>query len=122
MVIRSIRLGERSVELRASDRAERALRDRAGPLDIEMELYFSCFLRKRVLFRDAGRDDVAARATLAGRVTVSFRPVMTQACRVAEAGEVPETEALALARVAPFTPKWLALDYDKGRWSGSFGF
>jgi hypothetical protein len=87
-----------------------------------MELYFSCFIRKRVYFRDVGREDVAMRALLAGRVSVSFRPVMTQACRVAEAGDAPDLEALPLVRATPFTPKWLALDYAKGRWSGSFGF
>jgi hypothetical protein len=122
MVTQTLRLGGQSLELRATRRAARALIERAVPLDVEMELYFSCFLRKRVHFRDVGRDDVAVRAPLAGRVSVSFRPVMTRACRVADAGDAPDLEAVALARTTPFTPKWLALDYAKGRWNGTFGY
>jgi len=36
------------------------------------------------------------------------------ACRV--------LEMLPLVRTAAFTPRWLALDYAGGRWSGEFGY
>lgn len=117
-----IALGDRALELRLSPRATAALAAPGAPLAIEMELYFSCLLRKRVYFRTEARADVAAQARLNERVTVSFRPVMTKACSVREAEGAPELETFPLKRVAAFTPHWLALDYRAGRWTGDFGF
>ncbi len=117
-----ITLGNRALELRLSPRASAALAAPGAPLAIEMELYFSCLLRKRVYFRAEARADVAAQARLNERVTVSFRPVMTKACAVNATAGAPELEAFPLQRVAAFTPHWLALDYHAGRWTGDFGF
>lgn len=118
----NVRLGERDVQLRLSDRARTQLAREPAPLDIEMELYFSCLLRKRVYFRTAPRPDCAARASLSAQVSVSFRPVMTRGCSIGEVVGEPEVETLALVRTAAFTPKWLALDYARGAWSGEFGY
>lgn len=118
----NVRLGERDVQLRLSDRARAQLAREPAPLDIEMELYFSCLLRKRVYFRATPRPDCAARANLSAQVSVSFRPVMTRGCSIGEVVGEPEVETLALVRTAAFTPKWLALDYVRGAWSGEFGY
>lgn len=117
-----LKLGEREVDLRVSDRAQAKLAREAGALDIEMELYFSCLLRKRVYFRATPRPDCAARANLSAQVSVSFRPVMTRGCSIGEVVGEPEVETLALVRTAAFTPKWLALDYARGKWLGEFGY
>jgi len=117
-----IKLGEREVELRLSPPAERALHARRVPLDIELELYFSCFLRKRVNFLEQAHDDAASRAQLTNKVSVSFRPVMTRACHVHDVTQAPDLEPLPLVRTHSFTPKWLTLDYAGGSWSGEFGF
>ena len=118
----NVRLSERDVELRLSDRARAQLAREPAPLDIEMELYFSCLLRKRVHFRTAPCPDCAARANLSAQVSVSFRPVMTRACMIGEVEGEPEVETVALVRTTEFTPKWLTLDYTRGAWSGEFGY
>jgi hypothetical protein len=118
----SLCVGGRELELRLSERAQAQLARQAAPLDIEMELYFSCLLRKRVRFLDAPHADAAARVALSDKVSVSFRPVMTHACSAREVVGEPAVEGVPLARPAPFTPKWLALDYVHGRWSGEFGY
>lgn len=118
----NIRLGERDVELRLSDRAWARLVREPAPLDIEMELYFSCLLRKRVYFRAAPHPDCAVRANLTAQVSVSFRPVMTKGCSIGEVVGEPEVETVALVRTTEFTPNWLALDYARGAWSGEFGY
>jgi hypothetical protein len=115
-----LRLEGRELELRLTSRAARALRALSEPLDIELELYFSCFLRKRVNFRAQPREDVQSRARLTELATVSFRPVMTRACPVRDA--TPDVEHLPLVRARAFTPRWLALDFARGRWCGRFGF
>lgn len=121
MIGARILLGSRELELRLTARARAALAAQRTPLDIELELYFSCLLRKRVHFRASPRQDVACRAALTDKVSVSFRPVMARSCAV-QAQEVPELEYLPLAHPGAFTPKWLALDYRAGRWLGEFGF
>ncbi len=118
----NLTLGERAVELRLSARAQEQLTREAKPLDIEMELYFSCLLRKRVYFLTVPHSNVAARAALNDKVSVSFRPVMTRACSISEVIDEPEVETAALVRAAAFTPKWLALDYAQGKWAGEFGY
>ncbi len=118
----NLTLGERAVELRLSERAQAQLAREAGPLDIEMELYFSCLLRKRVHFLALPHAHVAARAALNDNVSVSFRPVMTRACSIGDVIDEPEVETAALVRAAAFTPKWLALDYAQGKWAGEFGY
>jgi len=118
----NLTLGGRAVELRLSERAQAQLGREAGPLDIEMELYFSCLLRKRVHFRDAPQVDVAARAAFNDRVSVSFRPVVTHVCAVHDTVGEPPVEGVPLARAAAFTPKWLVLDYARGKWEGEFGY
>lgn len=118
----NLTLGERAVELRLSVRAQEQLAREAGPLDIEMELYFSCLLRKRVHFLAMPHPNVVARASLNDNVSVSFRPVMTRACSISEVLDEPEVETAALVRAAAFTPKWLALDYVQGKWEGEFGY
>ncbi len=121
MIPARILLGSRQLELRLTARARAALEARHAPLDIELELYFSCLLRKRVNFLAVPHQDVASRAVLTDLVSVSFRPVMTQACAV-QAVDVPNVEYLPLRRADIFTPRWLALDHHDGRWFGEFGF
>ncbi|BAU50294.1 hypothetical protein SVA_3760 [Sulfurifustis variabilis] len=113
-------LGGRTLDLRLTRRAERALRDQREALEIEMELYFSCFLRKRVYFLSAPRDAVA-RGALTPNVNVSFRAVTTRACVVGDVEGRPDLERLPLKRAAAFMPRWISLDY-RGRWSGEFGY
>lgn len=118
----TLQLGARRLDLRFSPRAARQLQVQRDPLDIEMELYFSCLIRKRLVFHASARADAAARARLTDRVSVSFRPVMTKACSVRDVVGAPDVETMALVRPAAFTPKWLALDYVRGQWSGEYGF
>jgi hypothetical protein len=122
-IARRLRLGSRELELRLTPAAERALAAERGPFDIELELYFSCLIRKRVCFRSEAHTDAIARVPLTDTVTVSFRPVMTHACTLAGAGDAPPAlEALPIARPEAFTPRWLALDHRSGKWTGEFGF
>ena len=117
-----LRLGGRELELRLTPRASRALAARGEPLDIELELYFSCFIRKRVNFHARAPAGAVAQAALSDRVSVSFHPVMTRACRVAEVHGAPGLETFPILHPGPFTPRWLALDFKRGAWRGEFGF
>jgi hypothetical protein len=116
-----ILLGQRPLDLQLSAPAQRALAVADAPLTVEMELYFSCLIRKRVRFPSA--PPAGATCTRVNeRLTICFHPVMTRACGVHESGGHPELETFPIARPEAFLPKWLRLDYRGNRWSGEFGY
>jgi len=118
---RSIRLANRDLELRLSSTASAALAARGTPLVVEMELYFSCLIRKRVRFLSVPHPDAFC-AAVDDRLTVCFRPVMTRTCALSDVEGQPEFEAFPIQRPEAFLPKWLALDFRRGAWSGEFSF
>lgn len=85
----SVPVHGRPVEVRMTPSARRAAASLSSPLLVEMELYFSCLVRKRVLFRDL--DPTAELPAGTGRITerllLRFRPVVTQTCRIADVDE-----------------------------------
>lgn len=106
------------LDIRLTPAAEAALAKRASPLVVEMELLFSCLLRKRVLF-DGTADGARA---VNERLAVRFRPIMTRRCSVAEGGARPPSEGFPLENPRPYVPNWLRLDYRRGQWVGEFGY
>ncbi|MGA7800563.1 MAG: hypothetical protein WCC36_07105 [Gammaproteobacteria bacterium] len=108
------------VELRISAAARNRLADRQRPLLAEMELYFSCLVRKRVRFRDL-QDPEDTVSALQG-LSVCFRPVTTAECRMVDAGEDVPTTAMPVVNPAAFVPHWLTIDYRRGGWVGEFGY
>ncbi|MEW6120857.1 MAG: hypothetical protein AB1593_12300 [Pseudomonadota bacterium] len=113
-----ITLHDKTLEVKLSAAAERALERRGRPLVAEMELLFSCLLRKRVLFVDAAEGATPVNAQLA----VRFRPIMTRRCTVAESGVAPPSESFPLENPRPYVPSWLRIDYRRGEWVGAFGY
>ena len=55
---RSVVLENKCLRVEWTDRANRALQTRSEPLIIEMQLYFSCVVKKRVLFHNSSELDV----------------------------------------------------------------
>ncbi len=101
--------------------AAAALSRRETPIYVELELYFSCLVKKFVHFREdsRGRDTVP----VGDKLRLYFRPVTSTACtfEVAERlGRQPEMEidSEALRHVAP---KYVLIDHVAGTWRGSYG-
>lgn len=115
-----IMMQNRTVAISLSRSAEKALAERHGPLFVEMELYFSCLIRKQVLFHEQQRQSDSV--TVNDKLSVSFHPVMTSSCMIAEADAEPAKSDFDMVRRDCFTPKWLKLDYKKGRWTGEYGY
>lgn len=117
-----IAINERPVVVELTPAAELALERRTTILFVELELYFSCLVKKFVHFRDdsRGKPTVVAR----DKLYVYFRPVTSTACtfEVAERlGRQPEMEieSEALSHVAP---RRVFIDHVDGAWRGSFNF
>jgi hypothetical protein len=115
----NITLADKSVAICLSATARRALAERKIPLLAEMELLFSCFIRKRVCFGDLKAE---AAVWASDRLAVRFRPVMTRACALADLTDSPPLEDLPIADPRPYVPRWLSIDYRRGQWLGEFGY
>ncbi|MGW8248763.1 MAG: hypothetical protein ACWGOV_11730 [Acidiferrobacterales bacterium] len=115
------KIGDRMVAIDVSEAAEQALRQRGQPLLAEMELYFSCLIRKQVRFRDlADESDVVDAGE---QLRIRFRPVMTAQCNVHDyEGEEPPLTDFPITRPDSYIPKWLRIDFRKGKWVGEFGY
>ncbi len=119
----TITVNGKPVEVKLSRAADAALAQRNTPLLAEMELYFSCLIRKQVRFRDHVESASAAPVPVTDRLAVYFRPVMTQTCNVNDMhGEAPPVSDFEIKNPAAFVPHWLRIDYRGGEWSGEFGY
>lgn len=99
-------------------RAERALAARDAPLIAEMQLYFSCVVKKRVLFH--GRSELPA-TPVDERLQVLFRPVESTSCDPVEfARNFPVKRAFDSPAAQKLRPSALQLDYRNGSWVGEF--
>ena len=98
--------------------ADKKLQELDQPLNVEMELYFSCLIRKAVRF---GRDAQAGNfAFAAPHLKIGFRPVMTKACKVSDYEGAPPLEDFPIVRPEAFVPKRLTIDFRRGKWIGEF--
>ena len=101
--------------------ASKAIKKRTTPLLAEMELYFSCLVRKKVRFYEENNNEGSV--TVNESLEVRFRPVMTQSCSVSDVeGEAPPVTDFPIKNPAAYVPHWLRIDYKKGVWCGEFGY
>ena len=117
-----VELEGRQLSVELTRAAERKLNGLEPGLKLEMELYFSCLIRKRVLVRETLASDY--RVQVNDRLELGFRPVMTKACGVTEtddSGKPPLTD-FPIVKPERYIPHWLKLDYHKGEWLGEFGY
>lgn len=114
-----IQVHGKRVRVELTNAAEAALAKRRNILLAEMELYFSCFIRKRVRFTEATTP--SADAGDHDRLRVSFRAVTTKHCRIDEVEGDPPQVAMPIVHLKPFIPSWLRIDYRRGQWRGEFG-
>jgi len=123
----SIEMDGRTVAIDLSKAASKALAQRSSPLLVEMELYFSCLIRKQVNFRDAAAidntgDNTPASVVLNEQLHVCFRPVMTRACGKDYEGDEPPLTDFPIVNAHAYVPRWLRIDYRKNQWQGEFGY
>lgn len=116
----TVSINGRSVVVEWTNAAALALSRRETPLVVELELYFSCLVKKFVHFRDEarGRETVAADKNL----LLYFRTVTSTACSMEKAeslGRQPEIE-LDTDAVRKMAPKKVTIDHVKGAWRGSY--
>lgn len=113
-----LRLMGRDLKVTLTASARRTLEARATPLHVEMELYFSCLIRKRLRFDVPQRGEVAL---LGEALSIGFRPVMGRVCSL-DAHDPDDLADLPTGEPQRFMPRWLKLDCRRGQWQGEFGY
>jgi hypothetical protein len=114
-----IQMHHRTIEVTLSSAAEEALSQRDMPLLAEMELYFSCLIRKVVRFHETTTDDSIA---INEKLSLRFRPIMTQHCGTDYEGTEPPVTDFPITEPERYVPHWLKIDYKGGQWYGEFGY
>ena len=114
-----VRLHNRDLLVEWTEPAQEGLTKRSHPLNIEMQLYFSCVVKKRVLFHDGTGLGALEVNNL---INVSFRSVQSAVCSPEEFSRVyPEARELN-AVSKKMTPSSLKFDFRGGEWVGEFGY
>ena len=111
----------RQLRLHISRAAAARLARRSTPLLLEMELYFSCLIRKRVHVRDSA--DGFDAIDLGEKLRVWFRPVVTRTCSIRDCTPgLPPVADMPVINPERYFPHWLRLDYLHGEWLAEFGY
>jgi hypothetical protein len=111
----------RPLQLEVSEAAQRRLLQRSEPLCLELELYFSCLIRKRVYVRDDPSTD--GYIPLNEWLLVRFHPVVIRSCAISDCddGKAPLMD-MPVVRPERYFPYWLRLDYWHGESQAVFGY
>ncbi len=116
----TVRINQCEVEVNWTERAERALQGSRRPLIVELQLYFSCVVQKRVLFhQDANFDTTVVN----NRLEIAFRPIASAVCDPREfALSHPAGKDLSQGGALRMIPRVVEIDYRQGNWEGQFGY
>ncbi|OOZ43021.1 hypothetical protein [Solemya elarraichensis gill symbiont] len=113
----------KQINLALSKRAIRQLQQREESLHVNMELLFSCLLRKRVLFSDERPSEADTSLGDVDKLALYFTPRMTKACHVSDLYGPPDSAAFPLQHTRRFLPGWLEIEYHpRDGWKGAFGY
>lgn len=102
-----------------TQRAEEVMQKRSSPLVVEMQLYFSCVVKKRVLFHDDAALDLVR---VNEHLQVAFRAVQSTSCDPVEfARSYPVQREFDSRAATRMHPRWLHLDFKKDLFVGEYG-
>ena len=116
----SIVLGNKNLRVEWTDRANRVFQTRSQPLIIEMQLYFSCVVKKRVLFHDSSNLDVT---DVNNSIKIAFQSIQAAACDPEEfTRNYPIGRVLDSPAATKMIPTSLSIDFRQGQWEGEFSY
>ena len=108
----------KDLNVKWTKRADTALQLRSKPLLAEMQLYFSCVIKKRVLFHE---ECDLEKINVNNKLDISFRPVQSTACSPEEfANNYPVKDEFHSNGANKMRPSLLCLDFVDGHWQGEF--
>ena len=125
----------KEVGIKLSNTANEQNRKLDSILLIEIQIYFSCLLGKRLAFyseraldgawqlsADEMANVLSEAQQLTDKIYIRFNTVMTKSCPVGDYIGPPPVADFTIANQKPYVPNWLNIDYKHGLWSGQFGW
>lgn len=107
------------ISIALTPRSQRALTQRSQPLIVEMQLYFSCMVKKRTIFHT---DTSPLTSTPVNQhLSIAFRCVQSESCNPVEfATHYPGKRTLQTIPALKMHPRELYIDYKNHQWLGEF--
>ena len=102
-----------------SDKAVYELDKKKNPMYIGLELYFTYFMRKKVLFFDQKPDKNVVKFN--DNLFLYFSPLQTKTCHIKDLkGDETDLIEIPVLRKGALIPKYVKIDRKKGNWWGDF--
>lgn len=126
---------DKPIDIKLSNSASSQGQQLNFPLIIEIQIYFSCLLGKRLAFYTEHELDGAWQVEpeqfssmlddaqqFSNNVYIRFNTVMTKSCSVSDYAGPPPVTDFTIENQKPYVPSWLNIDYENGIWSGEYGW
>ena len=126
---------EKTIDITLSDAALRQSDKLNSKLLVEIQVYFSCLLGKRLAFYTDQPIDgtwqlqteefyelLKSAQSLTDNIHVRFNAVMTKACSTSDYIGPPPVTDFDIKNKKPYVPCYLNIDFDNGVWSGEYGW
>ena len=114
-----VELNSKRVSVTVSQSALKRLNETTKPLLIEVELYFSCLIKKVCHFREI--DNLNDYVRVMDGLYIHFRATMTKKCSIEEFDKDNAAD-FPIVDQKPYIPKWVNLDFTPNGWCGDFGY
>ena len=112
-------LNQHQLVIKLTQRADQALAELPHTLTIEMQLYFSCMVKKRVLFHTQAVSFETDQVT--PQLNIAYRSVQSDTCSPEEfAAQYPQKQVLDNPVTKNRAPSELSVDYIDNKWEGDF--
>lgn len=113
----------KSVQTDISMAAVKAIANGSPLVVAEMELYFSCLIRKRVLFHEFGSEDRIPNdlAQVFPGLFIDFSAVCSKECRGIDVVDKPPLTTMPVKDLQKFVPRWLRIDFRQKKLCGEYG-
>lgn len=108
--------------LQWTERAQQKLQQRDRPLIIELELYFSCLVKKFVHFHEQSVVAEQELTPVTEQLTVWFHPVHSVGCAIDEAPNRQPHQDVDKKNLVAVFPKRAVLDVKQDGWIGEYFF
>lgn len=125
----------KAVDITFSKKASSQSEKLHSNLLIEMQIYFSCLLGKRLAFytdkkmkgtwqleTDLFVSMLDDSKKFTDNIYIRFNTVMTKDCPVSEYEGPPPVTDFKINNQKPYVPDWLKVDFKDGEWFGEYGW
>jgi len=117
-LVEKVTIDNKPVQVFITQRARRALEARNSPLLMELQILFTCMVRKRVIFDSEAKGGVPV---LEGKLLLVCRKTQADECSPEVFAEkFPVKKDLTTDAANRMLPKAVYLDYVRHQWEGSF--